>query len=168
MQALVLPGVGSFGAAVGSLAQGRKTIRLALESGLPTLGICLGMQILFEDSEEGPGRGIGYFTGSVRRLRTRIVPQMGWNEVFGLDDPLFRGIGTLVAYYANSYVCDPVDSSVVIARTDYEGHAFPAAVRRGSTWGVQFHPEKSSRLGVRVIRNFLDLARQTPKWRNAE
>jgi glutamine amidotransferase len=126
------------------------------------------MQILFEDSEEGPGRGIGYFDGSVRRLRTRIVPQMGWNEVVSAEDPLFDGVESLVAYYANSYVCDPVDSSVVIARTDYEGDSFPAAVRRGSTWGVQFHPEKSSRLGVRVIRNFLSLAHRDPDGGDSE
>lgn len=165
MDALVLPGVGSFGAAVASLGQERGGIRRALESGLPTLGICLGMQLLFEDSEEGAGLGIGYFAGSVRRLRARVVPQMGWNDVVATDDPLFEEIQQLVAYYANSYVCDPVDPSVVIASTEYEGHSLPAAVRKGCTWGVQFHPEKSSQAGVRLIRNFLNMARSGPGGR---
>lgn len=159
LDALVLPGVGAFGAAVRSVGDEEDRIREALEGGYPCLGICLGMQLLLENSEEGDGRGIGILPGSVRRLQGKIVPQMGWNDVDLTSDPLFSGVDGLVAYYANSYVCNPSDPDSVIATTDYEGEVFPAAVRKGNTWGVQFHPEKSSSPGLRIIRNFLELIR---------
>lgn len=154
--ALVLPGVGSFGAAVRSLGEEGERIRDALSAGYPCLGICLGMQLFFETSEEGEGRGIGLIPGSVRRLQSRIVPQMGWNDVELEPDPVFRGVDSLVAFYANSYICEPRDSSAVIARTRYEGESFAAGVRAGRSWGLQFHPEKSSSPGLRIVRNFLE------------
>jgi glutamine amidotransferase len=153
--ALVLPGVGSFGSAVASLGDEREWVRAALENGLPTLGICLGMQLLFHRSEEGGGQGIGLIPGSVRRLKSRIIPQMGWNDVAVQEDPLFGEVTDLVAYYANSYVCLPDNPDVVIAHTTYEDETFPAAVRKDRIWGVQFHPEKSSGPGLKIIRNFL-------------
>ncbi len=153
--ALVLPGVGSFGAAVRSLGESRNRIRESLEAGYPCLGICLGMQLLFESSEEGEGEGIGLISGSVRRLRSRIVPQMGWNDVKLTSDPVFSGLEGLVAYYANSFVCEPQDPGQVIATTKYEAESFAAGVRKRRTWGVQFHPEKSSAPGLRLIKNFL-------------
>ena len=173
LDALVLPGVGAFGAAVKTLGPETARVRESLEAGLPCLGICLGMQLLFDSSDEGDGEGIGFLTGSVRRLRTEIVPQMGWNDVHislttpydkpgvvvttpvGGPDLLFAGLDGLVAYYANSYVCRPLDESTVIATSVYQGEAFPAAVRKKNTWGVQFHPEKSSAPGLRLIANFL-------------
>lgn len=155
MDALVLPGVGSFGAAVSALAGEQTRIREALEGGLPALGICLGMQVLFATSEEGGGEGIGFIPGRVRRLESRIIPQMGWNEVAPREDPLFKGVDGLVAYYANSFVCVPEDRESIIGETVYQGDRFAAAVRKGMCWGVQFHPEKSSRPGLRIIRNFL-------------
>jgi imidazole glycerol-phosphate synthase subunit HisH len=156
--ALVLPGVGSFGAAVRALEGFEHRVRGALEDGLPCLGICLGMQLFFPESEEGPGSGIGLIPGRVRRLRARTVPQMGWNDVDpGEDrDPLLGGLGTFSAYYANSFVCDPDDPGTVIARSTYEEDRFAACVRRGRSWGVQFHPEKSSAPGLRLLRNFLE------------
>lgn len=156
--ALVLPGVGAFSAAVEALPDDRTPIREALEHGLPCLGICLGMQLLFETSAEGGGRGIGFIAGSVRRVAADVVPQMGWNDVDTIDDPLFQGLDGLVAYYANSFVCEPADPGVVVARTRYEADDFVAAVRLGRTWGVQFHPEKSSAPGRRLIQNFLSAA----------
>jgi glutamine amidotransferase len=156
MNGLVLPGVGSFGAAVRSLSGRGSQVREALEAGYPCLGICLGMQLFFQRSEEGEGDGIGILSGSVHRLSTRVVPQMGWNDVELEEDPLFQALDGLVAYYANSYVCSPGDLSVVIAKSSYQGETFAAAVRRKNTWGVQFHPEKSSQPGLRIIRNFLE------------
>jgi glutamine amidotransferase len=156
--ALVLPGVGSFGAAVSALAGQQARIREALQAGLPTLGICLGMQLLFTDSEEGAGEGIGLIPGSVRILRSRTIPQMGWNEVAITGDEIFRDTENLVAYFANSYVCEPRDPETVIGTTEYQGDHFPSAVRRGRSWGVQFHPEKSSGPGLHIIRNFLEEA----------
>lgn len=159
---LVLPGVGSFGAAVRALGEERERVRRSLEGGLPCLGICLGMQLLFEESEEGEGRGIGFLAGRVRRLRGRRVPQMGWNDVETAGDPLFRGAADPVAYYAHSYLCEPRDPDVAIGWSEYEGRRFVAAVRRGGVWGVQFHPEKSSRPGLRIVRNFLEEAGAEP------
>ncbi|CAN5727045.1 imidazole glycerol phosphate synthase subunit HisH [soil metagenome] len=152
--AVVLPGVGSFGAATMQLAGG-SAAGAALSSGKPCLGICLGMQLLFDTSEEGAGAGLGVLGGRVRKLHSRRLPHMGWNEVMMMDDPLFAGLDDLLAYYANSYVVEPLDPSDVIAWTQYGSERFPAAVRRDSVWGVQFHPEKSGAPGLRLLRNFL-------------
>jgi glutamine amidotransferase len=162
--ALVLPGVGSFGAAAAALPQDPTVVRRALAAGLPCLGICLGMQLLFDASEESEGKGLGVIPGRVRRLRAPVVPQMGWNDVQASDgEGLFRGAQPLVAYYANSFVCEPEDPSVVSAWSVYGGERIAAAVRSGSVQGVQFHPEKSSSAGRRLLRNFLhDAARRPP------
>jgi glutamine amidotransferase len=161
LDALVLPGVGSFGAAVRSLEGEEERVRATLEGGLPCLGICLGMQLFFEESEEGEGRGIGLLQGTVRRLRSKVIPQMGWNDVTTAEDPLFRGIDALVAYYANSFVCDGPETDAIIATSEYQGDSFAAGVRKGRSWGVQFHPEKSSAPGLRIVRNFLEEVRES-------
>jgi glutamine amidotransferase len=163
LDALVLPGVGAFGAAAAARPEDRARIRLALHGGLPCLGICLGMQLLFDESEESEGAGIGLVHGRVRRLRAPVVPQMGWNDVETSPDPLFQDIDGLVAYYANSYVCDPEDPADAIAWSDYHGVRFTAAVQRARTWGLQFHPEKSSERGRRLIANWVALAAGEPK-----
>jgi glutamine amidotransferase len=160
LDALVLPGVGAFGAAASALPPDRAPLRRALEDGLPCLGICLGMQLFFDESEESAGAGIGLIPGRVRHLDTPVVPQMGWNDVATGPDPLFRNVDGLVAYYANSYVCEPTDATDAIAWSDYQGVRFAAAVRTARTWGVQFHPEKSSDQGRRVLANWVALARR--------
>jgi len=158
MDALVLPGVGAFGAAVRALGDAGPRVRGALEDGLPCLGICLGMQLFFQESEESEGRGIGILEGRVRKLDADRVPQMGWNDVETGDDPLFEGARDPVAYYANSYVCVPADRGAVVAWSSYGGERFAAAVRKGRAVGVQFHPEKSSDDGLRIVANWLDEA----------
>lgn len=158
--ALVLPGVGAFGSAAERLASGYAAMRDAVAAGLPALGICLGMQLLFDASDEGEGAGLGLIAGRVTRLRAERVPQIGWNTIDGACDPLFDAAPLPIAYYANSFVCRPEDSSTVIAWSEHEGDRFPAAVRAGSAIGVQFHPEKSSTAGVRLLHAFLDEARQ--------
>ena len=158
---LVLPGVGAFGAACERMAPGRSAMRAAIGRGLPTIGICLGMQLLFDESDEGEGAGLGVIAGRVTRLDARRVPQIGWNGVEAVErEPLFAAAPLEMAYYANSFVCRPADASAVIAWTTHEGDRFPAAVRRGRTVGVQFHPEKSSSDGVRFLHAFLADARQ--------
>jgi len=158
--ALVLPGVGAFGQAAAALPEDREPLLEALEGGLPCLGICLGMQLFFERSEESEGDGIGLVEGAVRKLEAEVVPHMGWNDVEIGDDPLFDGIDGLVAYYANSSVGEPGDGEPVIARSEYGGRTFAAGVRRRHSWGVQFHPEKSSGDGRRIIANFVREARR--------
>ena len=159
--ALILPGVGAFGAASSRLAAYAPSIRAALASGHPCLGICLGMQLLFETSEEGDGSGVAALRGRVRKLHNRRVPHMGWNDVNpATDDPIFDSMDPFLAYYANSFVAEPADLSTVIAWTEYDAERFPAAVRRDMTWGVQFHPEKSEQAGLKLIHNFLDAARK--------
>lgn len=153
---LVLPGVGAFGSAVERLAPGRNAMRDAIRGGLPTIGICLGMQLLFDVSDEGGGTGLGVIPGRVTRLEAQRVPQIGWNEVIPRhDEPLFTEAPLPIAYYANSYVCRPQDERCVIAWTTHENDRFPAAVRFGCAVGVQFHPEKSSADGVRFLHVFL-------------
>jgi glutamine amidotransferase len=153
---LVLPGVGAFEPAACALEYGRSKMRDALDAGLPCLGICLGMQLMFDASDEGCGAGLGLFAGRVSKLRTPRTPQIGWNSIDDASDPLFVSARLETAYYANSFVCRPGDESLVIAWSTHEGDRFPAAVRRGSVVGVQFHPEKSSAPGLAFIRNYLD------------
>jgi glutamine amidotransferase len=163
--AVVLPGVGAFGAAAARLAPGRDALADALRDGLPCLGICLGMQLLFDASDEGEDLpGLGLIGGQVTRLRARHVPQIGWNAVeaqlsCGSDSLLARS-GLEVAYYANSFACRPADDGVVRAWSEHEGDRFPAMVRAWDTVGVQFHPEKSSAPGVRFVRAWLDEVRE--------
>jgi glutamine amidotransferase len=159
---LVLPGVGAFGAAVERLAPGRDAMRSAILGGLPTIGICLGMQLLFDASDEGGGIGLGVIPGRVTRLEAKRVPQIGWNTVTpSNDEPLFAAAPLPIAYYANSFVCRPADERAEIAWTTHETDRFPAAVRAGRTVGVQFHPEKSSAHGIRFLHAFLQDAQRT-------
>jgi glutamine amidotransferase len=158
--ALVLPGVGAFAPAAERLASGREAMRHALLNGLPALGICLGMQLLFDASDEGPGAGLGIIPGRVTRLEAQRIPQIGWNQLADATEPLLRESALGVAYYANSFVCRPTPEalSYVTAWSEHEGDRFPASVRRAQVVGTQFHPEKSSAPGVAFVRAFLDLA----------
>ncbi len=155
--ALVLPGVGAFAAACERLAPGRDAVRDAVAAGLPTLGVCLGMQLLFEASDEGPGEGLALIPGRVTRLRARRVPQIGWNAVEpagAAPDPLVAASLLDTAYYANSFVCRPAGPAAerhVTAWSEHEGDRFPAAVRVANAVGVQFHPEKSSAPGLALV-----------------
>ena len=162
--ALVLPGVGAFAQAAERLAPAREAVRDALRGGLPCLGICLGMQLLFDSSEEAPDgpSGLGVIPGAVTRLHARRVPQIGWNQLEDVSaaDPLFARAPLDVAYFANSYACRPATDAraTVTAWATHESDHFAAAVRAGKTVGVQFHPEKSSTAGVRFVRAWVEEA----------
>ncbi len=151
---LVLPGVGAFGGAADRLAYRAGAIRGAVADGLPVLGICLGMQLLLDVSDEGAGAGLGLVPGRVRRLRAGRVPHMGWNTVAS-DHRLFDGVSGHRFYFANSYVAEPVSPADVVGWTRHESDRFPAAVRRGRVFGTQFHPEKSGASGLRLLGNFI-------------
>ncbi len=159
---LVLPGVGAFAQAAERLAPGRVELGAALRDGLPCVGICLGMQLLFDGSDEGEGAGLGLLGGRVERLRARCVPHIGWNRVEG-GEPLLAAAGLELAYFANSYVCRAEPSAVVTAWTTHEHDRFPAAVRTARTVGVQFHPEKSSTAGLRFLHGVLDEMASAPR-----
>lgn len=150
-----MPGVGSFGAAMAWLRETRidAALQQAVANGAFLLGICVGHQVLFESSEEmGTTRGLGLVGGDVRRLEGSLpVPQIGWNRVTA-EGPLFAGVEHEAFYFVNSYAARDAESEV--ASADYDG-PFTAAVQRRRVFGVQFHPEKSSAAGLRVLRNFV-------------
>ena len=149
---LVLPGVGAFGAAANAMRSAQAELGSALADGLPCLGICLGMQLLFDASEESPGDGIGFIAGNVTRLRTSTVPHMGWNDIEWRENGGEATSHLETAYFANAYICEPEVESSILAWTTHEDAKFASVVRSGNTVGVQFHPEKSSATG-RVFLN---------------
>ena len=155
---VVLPGVGAFGRCMDALDRTRlsSVARDAVARNVPFLGICVGMQLLYDESEENPGRpGLGILPGVVRRLPDGVKrPQMQWNTItIRRSSPLFDGLGPSPwFYFVHSYA--PDDVSHAIATCDYGGPVV-AAVERGSVWATQFHPEKSSDNGLRLLRNFI-------------
>jgi glutamine amidotransferase len=163
---LVLPGVGAFGDCVRCLADsGMKDAVVAwAKSEKPFFGICVGYQMLFEASEEAPGRkGLGVFAGEVRKFPEGTglkIPQIGWNtvEVRQPGAPLLHGIasGDFV-YFVHSYYVQPADSSLVALETNY-GETFAAAIARGNLIATQFHPEKSQQAGLQLLKNFVELS----------
>ena len=161
---LVVPGVGAYGACLGGLASAGGAAAVAgwLEGGRPLLGICVGMQLLFEASEEGPvGDGVGVVPGKIRHLTGQVkIPHIGWDEVtVGPGSRLFAGLGDGTRFYfVHSYAPEP-DGEAVAAVCDYGGR-FAAAVEHGNLFGTQFHPEKSGRAGLALLANFVTQVRR--------
>jgi imidazole glycerol-phosphate synthase subunit HisH len=157
--AIVLPGVGAFPEAMRrlrSLAL-EDVIRERADAGVPLLGICLGMQLLFERSDEHEGAaGLGLLEGSVTALRAPKLPHIGWNLVtFARASVLTEGLGDAAAFYhVHTFACRPADEADVVGRGEY-GDRFVSIVERGNVMGVQFHPEKSSLDGLALLRNFV-------------
>lgn len=160
---IVLPGVGAFGAFIQRLRTQNldEALEQAVQNGARLLGICLGMQVLFEFSEEmGEHRGLGWLRGRVvpfPALEGLTIPHTGWNQLRMLrEDALFRGIGDgEYVYFNHSFYCQPAEEADRLAETEH-GIWVTAAVRRGPIWGVQFHPEKSQLVGLRILQNFLE------------
>jgi len=154
--AIALPGVGAFTAAATKLDAVKETLKSKVEEGTPLLGICLGLQLFFEESEEGPGSGLALFKGRTIRLPDTVkVPHMGWNTLnIVKQNELFEGIaeGSYV-YFVHSLYPVPADKSIVCTQTEY-GTTFTSAVASKNIYGTQFHPEKSGDLGLRILKNF--------------
>ena len=166
---LILPGVGAFPAAMQELTTRKLVdpIKSALAKGTRYLGICLGLQLLFDESDEGQGaKGLGIIPGKVARFASSSlkVPHMGWNRVFDprppntpIKCPLLRGIeDERFMYFVHSYYAQPTEQVVVALETDYGGK-FASMIWRGNIFATQFHPEKSQAVGLKLLENFIDL-----------
>lgn len=162
---VVLPGVGSFDPAVKHLRSRQlvEPIRQVIASGKPFLGICVGLQVLFEASEEGVEPGLGIFSGTIRKFRPEpglTIPHMGWNQLQlrSHPSPLWDGIrdGDWV-YFVHSYYAEPTDPSQISATVTHGSQQVTAAVSRDNLMAVQFHPEKSSTIGLKLLANFVQM-----------
>lgn len=161
---IVLPGVGAFGAGMRALREAgfEEPLQKAVAAGVPLLGICLGMQYLFETSEEmGLHQGLGFLPGKVVRFPKRpsyVVPHVGWNQLhIQRQSKLLAGIGEgAYTYFVHSYYVEASEADDVLAMTDYGLH-YASVVGRDNVYGVQFHPEKSQAVGLRILRNFVEV-----------
>ena len=166
--AVVLPGVGSFDPAMQNLRSRNliEPIKRAIASGKPFLGICLGLQILFESSEEGVEPGLGVIAGKVRRFRSEpglTIPHMGWNQLQFTQQnlPLWQNLPSDPwVYFVHSYYVDPVDWEVRSAMVSHGNQNVTAAIAKDNVMAVQFHPEKSSSTGLQMLSNFVSLVRE--------
>lgn len=162
--AVVFPGVGAAGSAMDRLQKLGLVDAIAhvVDGGRPFLGICLGMQLLFEQQEEGNTHGLGLMRGQVRSLQSHVkVPQIGWNRVRWIQDG--AGYQTMQEedfYFVHSYVVEPNDAADIVAVTRY-GDVFPSIVRHGTVWGTQFHPEKSGPAGLCLVAAWVDGVRES-------
>jgi glutamine amidotransferase len=156
---LVLPGVGAFAACMKALRERGldRLVRERASAGTPLLGVCVGMQLLFEGSEEfGATRGLGLLKGNVRKFDgDLVVPQVGWNRIHQQrPHALFEGIEDgAFCYFVHSFYCEPRNETVVVGRTEY-GRRYASVVADKNICGVQFHPEKSQEVGLRMLKNF--------------
>ncbi len=157
--ALVLPGVGAFKDTSELLNPYKRQIKKYLSSGKPFLGICIGLQYLFEESNEnGKWNGLGFFKGEIKKLSAKKLPQIGWNEIeIKKDNALLKDIkdGCYV-YYVNSYAADKKNALA----TSIYGEEFAAVVGCGNVFATQFHPEKSGKIGLKILKNFVEVAQK--------
>ncbi|MEW5758137.1 MAG: imidazole glycerol phosphate synthase subunit HisH [Candidatus Omnitrophota bacterium] len=159
---LVFPGVGAFGAAINNLKKLRliPVIKDQINNNKPFLGLCLGLQVLFEKSQEAKGvKGLGVLHGQVKKFPSNVkIPHIGWNQIaITKMHPLFNGItNTSFFYFCHSYYVAPKDKKLVFARSNY-GINFPAVIIKDNLFGIQFHPEKSQALGLKILKNFIEL-----------
>jgi glutamine amidotransferase len=160
--AIALPGVGSFSAAVTKLDSLKETLLNAIETGIPLIGICLGLQLLFPASEEGPGKGLALFEGKNVRLQGEIkVPHMGWNTLrIVKQPPLFDNVANeSYVYFVHSLYPVPDDKKIVASETEY-GVTFASAIADKNVFGTQFHPEKSGDIGLKILENFVNIVKR--------
>ena len=157
--AIALPGVGNFSAAAKVLESMKEALVDAVNSGTPVLGICLGLQLFFEESEEGPGEGLAFFKGKDVRLTGPVkVPHMGWNSLrIVKQNDLFDGVeDSAYVYFVHSLYPVPADKEIICTETEY-AVTFTSAIASKNIYGTQFHPEKSGDVGLKILRNFAKL-----------
>lgn len=162
VDAIALPGVGNFSAAISKIDAVKDTLLEAIEGGTPLIGICLGLQLFFQQSEEGPGEGLALFSGKNIKLRGSVkVPHMGWNTIrITRQNELFEGVGDgSYVYFVHSHYPVPVDERIVVAETEY-AVTFTSAIASGNVYGTQFHPEKSGDVGLKILNNFAKIIRR--------
>lgn len=155
---VVLPGVGNAAAAMVRLEQSglAEAVTHTARTGKPLLGVCLGMQLLYGDQEEGPTTGLGLLDGSVTALPSSLkVPQMGWNSAEFVPGTPLEDLPTTYFYFVHSYIVNPDNAADVAAHTDY-GVRFPSIVAHDNVWGFQFHPEKSGEDGLNLVQKWVD------------
>jgi len=161
--AIVLPGVGAFAPAVKNMAPITVVVAEAMENGTPILGVCLGLQLLFTRSSEGGSiRGLDFISGEVVKLPETVkIPQMGWNTIdFAKSHPLLEGVKDhSYVYFVHSYYPQPSDPKVIVATTEY-GVRFPSMVTKKNLFATQFHPEKSSKTGLTILKNFVRIVKR--------
>jgi glutamine amidotransferase len=163
--AVVLPGVGHAGHAIGEIQQRglAPAIRDSVESGKPFLGICVGMQVLFEHQQEGDTHGFGYLKGNVRQIEGAAkLPHIGWNQVSSESSE--DGVDQGYFYFVHSFIADPTNPGDVAATASY-GEEFPVVVKSGNVWGTQFHPEKSGPAGIEFLASWLKEVDRSTKER---
>jgi len=153
---IILPGVGAFSAVMEKLNPLRSVIIDSINRGKPFLGICLGLQLMFESSEEGKGKGLGIFKGEAVKFKNVRVPHIGWNSIIKVkESKILKGVKNgEYFYFVHSYFVRPEDSEIVVAETEHQGFCFASVVEKDNVFGVQFHPEKSGEAGKRILENF--------------
>ena len=160
--AIVLPGVGNFSAALKNLEPLKEEICDIAKDGIPVLGICLGMQLFFPESEEGEGEGLAFFQGKSVQLPSSVkVPHMGWNTLHIVkQNELLEGVqDESYVYFVHSLYPVPMDKDIICAETTY-GTTFASAIVKPNIYGTQFHPEKSDKLGLRILKNFFEITKR--------
>ena len=163
-EALILPGVGAFGNAMENLSKYKDTIHNHIEDGKAFLGVCLGLQVLFSQSQESPGvKGLEVFKGEVARFPESLkeegkkIPHMGWNDLqIKRKCPVLDGVGNDFMYFVHSYYVKPDNEDIVVATVDYRVKV-PAVVSQDNVIATQFHPEKSGEIGLNILRNFVKM-----------
>ncbi|HEY7694981.1 MAG TPA: imidazole glycerol phosphate synthase subunit HisH [Nitrososphaeraceae archaeon] len=158
---LVLPGVGNFDAAISSMQKDSALLNAAVDKGMPILGICLGLEMLFDKSEEGVLEGLKVLDGDVLMLpKMKVkVPHIGWNNlrIVNTESNLLKGIPQdSWVYFVHSYHIEPQDEKLIAAVTDY-GSKLPVVIERSNLFGTQFHPEKSGKVGAQIMKNFINI-----------
>jgi glutamine amidotransferase len=161
--AIVLPGVGAFAPAVRNLVPITDVLKEAMEDGKPILGVCLGLQLLFTRSNEGGSlQGLNFISGEIVKLPGNVkIPQMGWNTIdFAQAHPLLEGVkDRSYVYFVHSYYPQPSNSEVIVATTEY-GVRFPSTVAKRNLFATQFHPEKSGKTGLIILKNFVRIVKR--------